>query len=144
MGQLQTWVLQAQLLPEEEIKIQRPRSPALLPGTVAAELSFEPMELIHQRQGPISLGIAKIAAHQHHGVAITGLVGRSTHGRGVEQWRPGASGSVPEARSGPGADQRLQPWPHRPQGLTGRTGRAGEVGTEGDGQTGGGHPRAAS
>jgi hypothetical protein len=143
MGQPQALVLEAQFLPEEEIEIQRARPPALLPGTVTPELSFDGMKLIQQCQGLLKARIAKIPRDQHHGIEIAGLIRRPPDGRGVQQGRPSAMGTIPGVGSCPGTDQRFQQRSHRQQGLVGASSRARQIGAEGNSQTGGGHPRVA-
>ena len=154
MGQHQAGMVEAQLVPKQKIEIERARPPALLLIAITAELAFDGMQVFQQRQGSLRTRSTEVTCHQHHGIEITGLVGRSPHGRGVEQRRPGATEAliatvVPATRSiktgiCPCRQHTLQLWPHRQQGLTRATDRARQVGTEGDGQTGGGHARVAS
>jgi hypothetical protein len=91
MGQHQAGMLKTQLLPEEDIKIQRARSPALFMSPITTPLTFQAMQLLQQRQRAVGSWGAKVTRRQHHGIAITRLIWRTANGCSVEQGRPGVS-----------------------------------------------------
>ena len=76
-------MLQPQLTPEQQIQIEAARPPELFPRSVAAELLFQPLELIQQLQCGGLAWRGSQPLHQHHGIAVAGLVRGATYGGGV-------------------------------------------------------------
>ena len=130
MGQHQPRVLQPELTPEQQIQIEGAWPPALFTGSIAAESLFQPLQRGQQRQGGAFHRWFMETLHQHHRIAVPGLIGRPTHGRGVVQIRPAKT----ELLIRPGQQLRLQQRPHRQQRLGGRSGGTLPVRPKGDRQ----------
>ena len=81
MWQDKAGMLAAKLTPKQKIKIECARPPALLKRTIAAELSFQTLEMIkqlqgrHQRIGAINTG------HEHNSIPVIWLCLSSTNRR---------------------------------------------------------------
>ena len=131
MGQHQPRVLEPELTPEQQIQIEGTWPPALFTGSIAAESLFQPLQRGQQRQGGAFHRWFMETLHQHHRIAVAGLIGRPTHGRGVVQIRPAKT----ELLIRPGQHLLLQQRPHRQQRLGGHSGGTLPVRPKGDRQS---------
>ena len=130
VGQHQAGVIQTDLTPEQQIEIQRSRPPTLFNTTITAEMALERLQQIQQRQrrtlrrGPVE------TLHQHHRIAVAGLIRRTPHRVGIDQVGP----AEPQRFTGPLPQLSFQERPHRQQRVAGRPSRTLPIRPERNGQ----------